>query len=275
MSRPSRLSRLLAWTLLLAAPFTTAVAQHPSRTAGTIPQVARTAGQFTTLLAAVEAAGLTETLIGRGPFTVFAPTDDAFKRLPDGTVSDLLKPENRDRLRTILTYHVVAGRVTAAEARAVRRAQTLAGQPVRLSESNGELRVNDATVRIADVPASNGLIHIIDRVLIPEERAAAGSSAGSSAGRTAVALVDYAVDRGAALLNDGQASATVAVYEVVITSLLALDEREIGEETRQQLRMALRASHGSSRSRALELRRALDDARRLVSGRMNVADRRS
>lgn len=163
--RFASLTSFAAITLLTAAPL---AAQHP--TGGpSIPQVARTAGQFTTLLAAVDAAGLTETLLGRGPFTLFAPTDEAFARLPNGTVEELLKPENREKLRTILTYHVVAGRVTAAQARGVHSAETVAGQSVRISTNGDQLRINDATVRIADVPASNGLIHVIDRVLLPSD----------------------------------------------------------------------------------------------------------
>jgi uncharacterized surface protein with fasciclin (FAS1) repeats len=161
--------RLVAASALLAlasAPSASA-AQHPSR-GPNIPQVARTAGQFSTLLAAVNAAGLTETLVGRGPFTVFAPTDEAFNRLPNGTVADLLKPENREKLVTLLTYHVLPGRVTAAQARTVSSAETVAGQKVTLRDVDGELRVNNAVVRIADVPASNGLIHVIDRVLMPQ-----------------------------------------------------------------------------------------------------------
>lgn len=150
-----------------AGAITPAAAQHPSR-GPAIPQVARTAGQFTTLLAAVDAAGLTETLLGRGPFTLFAPTDEAFKRLPSNAVSDLLKPENREQLRTLLTYHVLPGRVTAAEARRLSSAETVANQRVQLRDVDGELRVNNAVVRIADVPASNGLVHVIDRVLMPQ-----------------------------------------------------------------------------------------------------------
>jgi uncharacterized surface protein with fasciclin (FAS1) repeats len=108
---------VFAAAILAATPI---CAQHPSR-GPSIPQVARTAGQFTTLLAAVDAAGLTETLLGRGPYTLFAPTDEAFGKLPNGTVQELLKPENREKLRTILTYHVIAGRVTASQARSVQR----------------------------------------------------------------------------------------------------------------------------------------------------------
>jgi uncharacterized surface protein with fasciclin (FAS1) repeats len=164
----SRLRLVAASALLaLASAPSTGAAQHPSR-GPNIPQVARTADQFSTLLAAVNAAGLTETLVGRGPFTVFAPTDEAFNRLPNGTVADLHKPENREKLFTLLTYHVLPGRVTAAQARTVSSAETVAGQKVTLRDVDGELRVNNAVVRIADVPASNGLIHVIDRVLMPQ-----------------------------------------------------------------------------------------------------------
>ncbi len=165
-ARRSAIAALLAVAAVASMP-AAAHAQHPSR-GPNIPQVAKTAGQFTTLLAAVDAAGLTETLIGRGPFTLFAPTDDAFKRLPGNTVSDLLKPENREKLVTLLTYHVLPGRVTAAQARTVSSAETVANQRVQLRDVDGELRVNNAVVRIADVPASNGIIHVIDRVLMPQ-----------------------------------------------------------------------------------------------------------
>jgi transforming growth factor-beta-induced protein len=209
----------LATSTLLSLPCTIA-AQHPSRNTPTIPQVAKTAGSFTTLLAAVDAAGLTETLLGRGPFTLFAPTDEAFKRLPGGTVEELLKPQNRDKLRTILTYHVVAGRVTAAQARDARTAATVAGPSVRIAQEGDFLRINDATVRIADVPASNGIIHVIDRVLIPTETRSNGGSNNSNGG-SAADLIDLAIDRGAPLYNDGQAASTVAIYEVAATALLA------------------------------------------------------
>lgn len=242
-----------------------ASAQHPSRGTSTtsaspsIPQVAKTAGQFTTLLAAVDAAGLTPTLLGRGPFTLFAPTDEAFKRLPNGTVAELLKPENREKLRTILTYHVVAGRVTAAQARTVRTAETVADLDVRISEVNGELRINDATVRIADIPANNGIIHVIDRVLLPPD-ARASESANVASG-SATSLIDYAIDRGAPLYNDGQPASTVAIYEVVASALLAFNDREVPDDAKRSLRAALRESRGTPRERAVALRRALDSAR--------------
>jgi len=251
--------------LALSAPI--ASAQHGSRTGQTIPAVAKTAGTFTTLLAAVDAAGLTETLLGRGPFTVFAPTDEAFRKLPSGTVDELLKPQNRERLRTILTYHVVAGRVTAGQARQTRSAQTVAGQSVRISTEGETLRINDATVRIADVPASNGLIHVIDRVLIPAESRSNGNDANGSGGNAA-ALIDLAIERGAPLYNDGQPAATVAIYEVAATALLA--GNAVTDDAQRTLRNALRDATrgGSAREKALTLRAALDEARRKLTGKM-------
>jgi len=258
----------------LSAPL---AAQHSgtnaSRPTNTIPRVAKTAGQFMTLLAAVEAAGLTETLMGRGPLTLFAPTDDAFKRLPGGTVEELLKPQNREKLVTILTYHVVAGRVTADQARGLRTAETVAKETVRLSESDGQLRVNDATVRIADIPASNGLIHVLDRVLLPPDRSAAtGPASGERA--KAVSLVDYAIDRGAPLYNDGQPAATVAIYETAINALLLLNADGLSADDRRALNAALRDGRGAStKDRAFALRRALDDARRQINGQMELSRR--
>jgi transforming growth factor-beta-induced protein len=244
-------------------------AQHGNaRTSGpSIPQVARTAGQFATLLAAVEAAGLTETLLGRGPFTLFAPTDEAFRRLPSGTVDDLLKPQNREKLKTILTYHVVSGRVLASQARTLSSAATVAGPRVQISEQNGDLRINDATVRIADIPASNGVIHVIDRVLLPTEPARSASVTGAS--ESALGLLDAAIDRGVPLFNDGQPAATVAIYEVAVTGLLALGD-DVPSDARRTLRNVLRAANGAdARDRAWTLRRALDETRSQLTGRMS------
>jgi uncharacterized surface protein with fasciclin (FAS1) repeats len=132
-----------------------------------IVDTAVSAGQFGTLAAALGAAGLVETLKGKGPFTVFAPTDAAFARLPAGTVEDLLKPENKDRLTAILTYHVVAGKVMAADVVKLRDAETVNGKKVRISVKDGTAMINDAKVTTADVGASNGVIHVIDTVILP------------------------------------------------------------------------------------------------------------
>ena len=128
---------------------------------------AQEAGSFATLIAAVEAAGLVETLQGDGPFTVFAPTDEAFAALPEGTVEELLKPENIDQLTAILTYHVVPGKVMSGDLADDMEAETVQGSTVTIDLDNGVM-VEEATVVTADVEASNGVIHVIDRVILPE-----------------------------------------------------------------------------------------------------------
>ena len=136
----------------------------------TIVETAADAGQFKTLVAAVDAAGLTETLQGKGPFTVFAPTDAAFAKLPEGTVDSLLQPENKDKLVQILTYHVVGSKVTSDAVKAEpTELKTVEGQPLSVVRKDGSVVVNGtAEVVSADVKASNGVIHAIDTVLMPE-----------------------------------------------------------------------------------------------------------
>ena len=125
------------------------------------------AGKFNTLAAALKAAGLIDTLKGDGPFTVFAPTDEAFAKLPAGTVESLLKPENKEKLVAVLTYHVVPARAMAKDVAGMSSADTVNGKSVRLAAKDGKVMVNNATVTQADVAASNGVIHVIDTVLIP------------------------------------------------------------------------------------------------------------
>jgi transforming growth factor-beta-induced protein len=125
------------------------------------------AGTFKTLAAALTAAGLIETLKGKGPFTVFAPTDDAFAKLPAGTVENLLKPENKDQLVAVLTYHVVAGSVKAADVVKLTSAKTVNGADVKITVSGSSVKVNDANVVTTDIEASNGIIHVIDAVILP------------------------------------------------------------------------------------------------------------
>jgi uncharacterized surface protein with fasciclin (FAS1) repeats len=134
---------------------------------GDIVAVASSAGSFNTLVAAVKAAGLVETLQGKGPFTVFAPTDDAFAKLPKGTVEDLLKPENKQKLVAILTYHVVPGKVMAADVKTM-KAKTVNGKELSLKVADGKVSVDNASVVKADVMANNGVIHVIDTVVLPQ-----------------------------------------------------------------------------------------------------------
>lgn len=151
----------LLLSLALAAP---AQAQN-SEAQNDIVDVAAEAGSFTTLLAAAEAAGLVETLRGDGPFTVFAPTDEAFAALPEGTVEGLL--EDPEALREILLFHVVSGEVTSSQVVDLSEAETVQGGMLSISVMSGNVMINDAQVVTADVQASNGVIHVIDAVLLP------------------------------------------------------------------------------------------------------------
>ena len=172
-----RLKALISSTLLLVAlagcakdapeATDTTAAVAKAQAAPNIVTVAASAGQFNTLVAALRAADLVETLQGPGPFTVFAPTDQAFAKLPPGTLDSLLLPENTAKLTEILTYHVVPGKVMAEDVVKLSSANTVEGQPVTISATDSGVRVNDANVISTDVMASNGVIHVIDTVLIP------------------------------------------------------------------------------------------------------------
>ena len=133
-----------------------------------IVDTAVAAGSFKTLATALQAAGLVETLKGKGPFTVFAPTDAAFAKLPAGTVESLLKPENKAKLASILTYHVVAGNVKAADVVKLTEAKTVNGQSVKISVASGGVKVDGANVVTTDIAATNGTIHVIDAVILPK-----------------------------------------------------------------------------------------------------------
>ncbi|MFM2128609.1 MAG: hypothetical protein RL477_155 [Pseudomonadota bacterium] len=167
---PSRF-RLFAAALALPLALWTAGATASDHRAASrdIVDVAASAGQFSTLVAAVQAAGLVDTLKGTGPFTVFAPTDAAFAKLPPGTLADLLKPENKEKLVAVLTYHVVPGKVMSADIAAkAAEVKTVQGQSINVDATRGGVKVNSAQVTSADVPASNGVIHVIDTVILPK-----------------------------------------------------------------------------------------------------------
>jgi transforming growth factor-beta-induced protein len=133
-----------------------------------IVDTAVAAGSFNTLAAALQAADLVDTLKGKGPFTVFAPTDAAFAKLPAGTVESLLKPENKAKLQAILTYHVVAGSVAAADVVKLKSAKTVNGQSVSINVAGGAVSIDGAKVVQADITTSNGVIHVIDSVILPK-----------------------------------------------------------------------------------------------------------
>jgi uncharacterized surface protein with fasciclin (FAS1) repeats len=157
--------RALASVALLGIALPIAAQDHSAHSASDLVDVATEAGAFTTLLAAAEAAGLVDTLRSEGPFTVFAPTDEAFASLPEGTVESLLA--DPEALRAVLLYHVVAGRVTAEQVVGLTQAESVEGSAIRISVHGDQVHIDDARVITADVPASNGVIHVIDAVLIP------------------------------------------------------------------------------------------------------------
>ena len=156
-------------TWILAATFALATTVSALASGKDIVDTAVEAGQFKTLAAALTAAGLVDTLKGAGPFTVFAPTDEAFAKLPAGTLDNLLKPENKQQLTDILTYHVVSGKVMAADVAGMDEAKSVNGKMIDVEAAGGSVKVNGATVTAADVAASNGVIHVIDTVILPPE----------------------------------------------------------------------------------------------------------
>lgn len=159
-----KLTNFFAAGIVAAVTLTSAFAAN----ALNIVETAVNAGQFKTLVAAVQAADLGGALSGPGPFTVFAPTDEAFAKLPAGTVDDLLKPENRDKLIAVLKYHVVSGKVMAADIAGKKTdVTTLQGSDISVDAMYGGVMINDATVTTADIQASNGVIHVIDKVILP------------------------------------------------------------------------------------------------------------
>ncbi|MCX6880286.1 MAG: CIA30 family protein [Verrucomicrobia bacterium] len=236
-----------------AAPATDGKAAATVTKSGTtLVDVATAAGGFKILLAAATAAELAGVLAGEGPLTVLAPTDEAFAKLPAGTVDSLLKPENREQLVAILKNHVIAGRVTLAKALEAREGTTLQGSKIPVSFTAGRVRIGSATLVTADIAASNGIIHVIDRVLIPAPPEAVASSP--------TGLIELAIKRGVPLFNKGDVAACAALYEVTCEALLVMNE--VTEKSRKELGKSLMAARAESspRKQAWILRDGLDRA---------------
>ena len=161
------MKKMLSFTSFTLVAMLMAAPAHAQQ-ATNIVDTALAAGSFTTLAKALTAADLVTTLKGSGPFTVFAPTDEAFAKLPAGTLENLLKPENKDTLRRILTYHVVAGEVRAADVVKLQSAKAESGDTMTVRVSDGRVHVDDANVTKTDIKASNGVIHVIDTVMLPK-----------------------------------------------------------------------------------------------------------
>ena len=215
-----------------------------------IPEVANAAGTFETLLAAVDAADLTSALGGQGPFTVFAPTDEAFASLPKGTVESLLQPENKHQLIEVLKYHVVAGRVYANEAISARRAKTLLGRTVAANFSAKGLSINDAKVVSANIDTRNGVIHVIDSVLLPKKMSR----------RETMSYLNTTINRGVPVFNGGDHSACCEIY---MASLKSIDSAGIADADDHAMSLIKDTMRSASRThditeRAWVLRRGID-----------------
>jgi uncharacterized surface protein with fasciclin (FAS1) repeats len=161
----THVTRVVAYHPPVVHSVAAAVAAAPAK--ADIVDTAVAAGSFKTLAAALTAAGLVDTLKGPGPFTVFAPTDEAFAKLPAGTLESLLKPENKEKLQAILKYHVVAGSVKAADVVKLTEAKTVQGKAVKITVADGKVKVDAANVVKTDIETSNGVIHVIDAVILP------------------------------------------------------------------------------------------------------------
>ena len=216
----------------------TAVRSHVLTSTAVKPQqkdvvdTAVSAGSFKTLVAAVKAAGLVETLKGEGPFTVFAPTDEAFAKLPAGTVESLLKPESKAKLQAILTYHVVPGKVMAADVVKLSGAVTVQGQQVDIAVTDGTVTVDKAKVLKTDIACSNGVIHVIDSVILPSDSdivdtaVAAGSFKTLAAALTAAGLVETLKGEGPFTVFAPTDEAFAKLPAGTVESLLKPENRE-------------------------------------------------
>ena len=225
-----------------------------------IVDTAVAAGSFKTLAAALKAADLVEALKGDGPFTVFAPTDEAFAKLPKGTVESLLKPENKSKLSDILTYHVVSGKVPARKALKLESATALNKKEIALEVRDGALYLNESKVVKTDIKCANGIIHVIDAVLLPP--------AGKKVSRTGTqGLMTVAIEKGVRLFNHGQHGACADLYEIAARASLQMKDTALDSHDRKVLEAALQASSHSrcDTTRAWTMRRALD--RVMVSNR--------
>lgn len=216
-----------------------------------IVATADNAGSFKTLMAAAKAAGLAGTLANDGPFTVFAPTDEAFAKLPEGTLASLLQPENKNKLATILKYHVVYGRVYSDDAVKVGATDNLQGGTLQVSVSGGTARINDAKLVATDIDASNGVIHVIDQVLLPPEK--------SFSAQEARHMIRQAVAKGVPLFNAGHAEACSKIYMSTMREMLQYGDQMPAEIVDRMERVMSHAEHTSCAvKRSWTLRHGLD-----------------
>ena len=250
---PNRSNNSRRWTAALAGTAAAISGVFVSATAtadvGNIPETAVASGRLDTLVAAVQAAGLAEALSGPGPLTVFAPTDAAFARLGEETLSGLLTDAGRPTLVRILKNHVIPGRFEARDLVERESIETLAGTTLPLAAARGRLFVEEAVVETADVSATNGIVHLIDRVLVPARQVSPMET-----------LLEIAVSRGAPLYNDGNIDACAEIYATALDAVSLSGDFGLDEKGRANLASRLKeiAGEPTSRDRAWAYRRIID-----------------
>ncbi|MCH2177328.1 MAG: fasciclin domain-containing protein [Mariniblastus sp.] len=226
----------------------------------TVLSVANDAGNFSTLLAAVGVAGLNDTLNGPGPFTVLAPTDEAFSKLPEGTVTSLLQPENREQLINVLKYHVLPGRVYDDEAVAAGRANTLLGPSIDIGLSADGISINQASLIAKNIETSNGLVHVIDQVLLPSKMSR----------RQVMNSLTAAIDRGVPVFNSGHHGQCCDIYMNVMTEISETGVDNMDDHAMAMVKQTLRKAQQthSMTQRAWVLREGMDQLY-MQAGRMS------
>ena len=260
----NKLSKTLS-VLVATLLFTTFAHANHHEMKKDIVDVAAENGSFNTLVAAVKAAGLVEKLKSEGPFTVFAPTDKAFMRLPKGTLNSLLKPENKDQLAQILKYHVVAGKVNGGTAVTLKEAKTLNGEKLKIQFKNAALYINKSRITATDVAASNGVIHVIDNVLIPKNLKSSNPAKPAKpavAGKDAVSekILTDAIDVGVDLFNADNEKACAAIYKIAVMAVLEIKPKALSNADIAKIKKTLAAVGASKddRANAWALRRAMN-----------------
>ncbi|MGB5354879.1 MAG: fasciclin domain-containing protein [Woeseia sp.] len=254
----------ILWVLLMGATLISpASADHHGKMKMDIVETAANAGTFNTLIAAAKAAGLAGALKGDGPLTVFAPTDDAFSALPAGTIETLLKPENKDQLAMILKYHVIAGKVGSGALADGARLDTLAGIDAGISKTEGSFNIENARIVATDIEASNGVVHVIDRVILPPAQMTRAESAN---------VISMAIERGVPMFNHGNPEGTAAVYMAAAERLIRFGGLNTEQRARLEMGMKEAATASNAAASAWELRYALDDVSASMhnNGRMQM-----
>lgn len=257
----------------LLGPIPLEADHHDSRAEeDSIVDVAADGEQFSTLVKAIKAAGLTDTLQGEGPFTVFAPDNQAFEQLPEGKLDQLLKPENRDQLKELLTYHVVPGRIDFVDVMAIEGVhssngsvvETVQGNQIKIKVVDDTVMVDGATVTKPDIEASNGVIHVIDGVLNPSNMST----------QRATGMLQATIEKGVPMYNQGHHGRTAELYRKTSMRVLNSDDGEVPEQVREVLQHStgLADQMEDESERAWVLRYGMDAALKMLdgsSGRMN------